>query len=325
MDGEKGPVCVTGGTGFIGSWLIMRLLDHGYSVRATARLDPERKRDLSFLTSLPGASERLKIFNADLNDPESFGAAIEGCTGVFHIAFPVDYETKETEEEKTKRTVDGAVGVLKTCLDSKTVKRVIYISTAAALVYNGQDLDEIDESFWTDVDYLKSLKLVVGPYAILKTLTERAVLEFSEKHELEVVTLAPSLVIGPFICPKAPGSVQMVLDMVLDKKYGPSRMDLVHVDDVARAFIFLFEHPEAKGRYNCSANVITAESASELISTKYPRLKIPRKYSDDALKGFKKLAALSSKKLIDSGFQFKYGVEEMFDGAIKCYKEKSYL
>ena len=40
MEGEKGKVCVTGGTGFIASWLIMKLLQHGYSVNATIRSHP---------------------------------------------------------------------------------------------------------------------------------------------------------------------------------------------------------------------------------------------------------------------------------------------
>lgn len=40
MEEQKGKVCVTGGTGFIGSWLIMRLLDHGYFVTTTVRSDP---------------------------------------------------------------------------------------------------------------------------------------------------------------------------------------------------------------------------------------------------------------------------------------------
>ena len=33
----KGSVCVTGATGYVASWLIMRLLQQGYSVRATVR------------------------------------------------------------------------------------------------------------------------------------------------------------------------------------------------------------------------------------------------------------------------------------------------
>ena len=40
MAGDKGTVCVTGGTGYIGSWMIMRLLDQGYHVRTTIRSDP---------------------------------------------------------------------------------------------------------------------------------------------------------------------------------------------------------------------------------------------------------------------------------------------
>lgn len=34
---------------------------------------------------------------------------------------------------------------------------------------------------------------------------------------------------------------------------------------------------------------------------------------------------VSSKKLLDAGFQYKYGIEEMFDGAIQSCKEKGYL
>ena len=80
----------------------------------------EKIRDISFLTSLPGASEKLHIFHADLNQPESFNAAIEGCTGVFHVAHPVHIIDKEPEETETKRAVNAAIGILKTCLASKT-------------------------------------------------------------------------------------------------------------------------------------------------------------------------------------------------------------
>jgi len=36
----KGRVCVTGGTGFLGSWIIKSLLENGYSVNTTIRADP---------------------------------------------------------------------------------------------------------------------------------------------------------------------------------------------------------------------------------------------------------------------------------------------
>lgn len=37
MEEGRGTVCVTGGTGYVASWLIMKLLQHGYSIRATVR------------------------------------------------------------------------------------------------------------------------------------------------------------------------------------------------------------------------------------------------------------------------------------------------
>jgi hypothetical protein len=38
-----------------------------------------------------------------------------------------------------------------------------------------------------------------------------------------------------------------------------------------------------------------------------------------------RLAGLSSKKLLDLGFKFKSGLDEMYDGAIQSCKEKGYL
>jgi hypothetical protein len=41
------------------------------------------KKDLSYLTNLPEATKKLKIFHADLDDSNSFEKAIQGCIGVF--------------------------------------------------------------------------------------------------------------------------------------------------------------------------------------------------------------------------------------------------
>lgn len=49
----------------------------------------------------------------------------------------------------------------------------------------------------------------------------------------------------------------------------------MHVDDVARAHIFLLEHSNPHGRYNCSSCLVTVERISELVSAKYPEFQLP--------------------------------------------------
>ncbi|RVX00981.1 vestitone reductase [Vitis vinifera] len=327
MEGEKGRVCVTGGTGFIASWLVMKLLQHGYSVNATIRSHPQSKKDVSYLTNLPGASEKLRIYNADLSDPSSFEAAIEGCIGVFHVAHPIDFEDTEPEETVTKRSVEGTLGILKACLNSKTVKRVVYTSSTSAVEYNDKGGDIKDESSWSDVDFLKALNYWGLSYMISKTMTERAALDFAHEHGLDLVTVIPSFVVGPFICPRFPGSVNAALALVLgDQQHYHFLMSvsMVHVDDVCSAHIFLLEYPDAKGRYICSSDRLTLNEMSEFLSAKYPQLPIPTIDSLKEVQGYG-TPGVSSKKLLDTGFKYKYGLDEMFDEAIQCCKEKGFL
>jgi nucleoside-diphosphate-sugar epimerase len=111
-------VCVTGGGGFIGSWLVKLLLSRGYAVHATVR-DPRTQLSctdgtaastaqflhlcsssrcmlslagdakVAFLTQLDGAPENLRLFKADMLDYDTVTAAFAGCEGVFHVATPV--------------------------------------------------------------------------------------------------------------------------------------------------------------------------------------------------------------------------------------------
>ncbi|KAL3517009.1 hypothetical protein ACH5RR_023911 [Cinchona calisaya] len=326
---EKGRVCVTGGTGFFASWLIKRLLQDGYAVNTTIRPSSDH-RNITHLTDLPGTSERLQIFNADLDKPDSFGAAIEGCIGVFHVAHPTDFESQESEETKIKRAVNGTIGILQACLNSKTLKRAVYTSSSASVTFNEKGLDIMDENIWSDVDYVRRIFGDQGPassYPISKIITEKAAFEFAGKHGLDLVSIIPTWIHGPFFCPFFPGSVRRSMVMIFgqqDRYKYLSKTHFVHTDDLASADIFLFEYPEAKGRNICSGTEITIDKLAECLSARYPEYPIP---TADSLKGITglKSGSLSSKKLLDAGFEFKYGIEEMFDAAIQCCKEKGFL
>lgn len=89
MQAHRGVVCVTGATGYLAGHVIAQLLERGYTVHATMR-DVKQTARVAHLTSLPGASERLKLFAADLSQPGSFDAPVSGSDAVMHIVSPCD-------------------------------------------------------------------------------------------------------------------------------------------------------------------------------------------------------------------------------------------
>ncbi|ERM94667.1 hypothetical protein AMTR_s00011p00218290 [Amborella trichopoda] len=92
-------VCVTGAAGYVGSWLVKRLLEEGYTVRATVRKTSRRlaNEKTEHLLDLPEANMKLTLWNADLYDEGIFDEAVKGCDGVFHVATPIAFESKNPE------------------------------------------------------------------------------------------------------------------------------------------------------------------------------------------------------------------------------------
>uniref|UniRef100_A0A7N1A3U1 NAD(P)-binding domain-containing protein n=2 Tax=Kalanchoe fedtschenkoi TaxID=63787 RepID=A0A7N1A3U1_KALFE len=77
---NKLVVCVTGGSGFIGSCLVQLLLERGYTVNATLR-NLNDEKETKHLQGLEGAASRLRLFQIDLLHYDSILAAIRGCHG----------------------------------------------------------------------------------------------------------------------------------------------------------------------------------------------------------------------------------------------------
>ncbi|KAM7527636.1 hypothetical protein LguiB_031046 [Lonicera macranthoides] len=156
MEKKGEVVCVTGGSGFIGSWLVRLLLDRGYTVHATVK-DLKDEKETKHLQALDGAELHLHLFQIDLLDYDSIVAAVTGTTGVFHLASPciVD-QVHDPEKELLAPAIEGTSNVL-TAAKELGVQRVVVTSSISAITPSRNWPADVvkNEDCWTDVEYCK--------------------------------------------------------------------------------------------------------------------------------------------------------------------------
>ncbi|KAM1023926.1 hypothetical protein ACFX2I_037145 [Malus domestica] len=272
------------------------------------------------LKKLDKASENLKLFKADLLDYESLRTAIQGCDGVFHVASPVPYDpVPNPEVELIEPAVKGTLNVLKACLEAK-VKRVVFVSAAASLVMNpkwsqGQVLDE---TCWSDKEYCRSTK---NWYFLSKTEAEYEALEYARINGLDLVTVCPTLIMGPILQSTVNASTLVVIKLLkegYESLENKPRM-IVDVRDVAEAVVMVNEKPEAEGRYICTAHNIKTRDLVEELKSIYPNYSYPMNFVE-----VEEQPRLSSEKLQRLGLSFR-PLKETLTGSVESYKEAGLL
>ncbi|XP_024020972.1 putative anthocyanidin reductase [Morus notabilis] len=335
MEKNGCKVCVTGGAGYIASWLINKLLHKGYTVHATLRnLGDESK--VRLLKSFTGAEKRLVLFKADIYKPHEFENAIQGCKYVFHVATPLQHTRgSDLYKNMTEATIAGAKSMLESCVRSGTVKRLIYtgsVVAASPLRDDGSGFkDLMDETCWTPLDIpIPYSNDALKAYQDSKTLAEKELLEHylgnKSGGQLEVVSLACGLVGGETVLPFAPASTAMFYSQLTNNevyynslKYLEEligKVPIIHIDDVCEAHIFCMENPSIHGRFLCATSCISCVEIASYYQRNYPQFHVKKEY----LEGPKRKIALDSSKLIEKGFVYKYDAKMILDDSISCAK-----
>lgn len=312
--------------------LIKLLLQKGYAVNTTVR-DPDNHKKTSHLLEFKSLGS-LKIFKADLTDEKSFDAPITGCDLVFHVATPVNFASEDPENDMIKPAIQGVLNVLKACAKAGTVKRVVLTSSAAAVTINTLNGTGIvmDESHWTDVEFLSSAKPPTWGYPASKTLAEKTAWKFAEENNIDLVTVVPSLMAGVSPTIDVPSSDFIAMSLITGNEFLVNALkgmqmlsgsiSISHVEDVCRAHIFVAEKESASGRYNCCAINTSVPELAKFLKNRYPQYNIPTDFEDFPSKA--KLI-VSSEKLIKEGFSYKYGIEEIYDQCVEYFKSKGIL
>lgn len=72
--------------------------------------DSANAKKVKHLLELPKAGTHLTLWKADLSEAGSFDAAIAGCTGVFHVATPMDFESQDPEVRLLLMNINLGIG-----------------------------------------------------------------------------------------------------------------------------------------------------------------------------------------------------------------------
>lgn len=195
-------VAVTGGSGYVGSVLVKRLLVSGHTVHATVR-DPSNERKVKHLTALPGAAERLKLFKADLldKDTSAFEAAFAGCSIVLHTASPFSLTVKpsEVQDKLVRPAVSGVELALGAASKTASVETVVMTSSVVAVW--GNSWEHGKDHVITEADWDASANEKWLPYSCSKTLAERRAWELEAAQtgpkRWRLATILPGFVMGP--------------------------------------------------------------------------------------------------------------------------------
>ena len=173
-------VFVTGGTGFIGAYIISNLVEKGYRVRAL-----RRSGKLPFFID-PSVWERVEWVEGDLLDVMTLSEATRQADAVVHAAAVVSFSRKE-RSRMYKVNVEGTANIVNAALENK-VRRFVHISSVAALGRTAQATEVSEEKKWEDSQ-------INTHYAISKHLAEiQAYRGFAEG--LEGLIVNPSTVLG---------------------------------------------------------------------------------------------------------------------------------
>lgn len=182
-------VFVTGGTGFIGSILVKKLLERGFSVRALKRERPAEP--------MPN----LEYIRGDITDRKSVRAAMDGCGYVFHLAAYAKNWSADSDVF-TRVNIDGTRNVF-TAAQETGIEKIVWTSTIVTLGFTPPGIIGSEEMPRSNIYFTE--------YERTKTMMEQEAHGWI-KNGLPLVIVNPTRVFGPGELSES-NSVTRLIDM----------------------------------------------------------------------------------------------------------------
>lgn len=288
-------ILITGGTGFVGKGLVKLLLEKGYSINLLVRGDTP-----DFVTT------SIKTFKWDVYDNSIDKACIRDVGAIIHLAGE-DIAAKRWTEERKTQIIESRTKSIRLIYDllRKNKNQVKHIISASAVGYYGDRSDELlDESSLPSKDFLAETCIE----------WEEAVNE-GKKFGLRIVNLRSGIILGKQggILPQMNKFLRFGLCFIPGS--GSQWVSWIHYDDAINIYAYALEKQGMEGVYNMVSPepmVLTRITRSNSLANGNSPLfiHVPEFVMKIAI-GEMSLIALesskvSSRKLENSGYQFKY-------------------
>jgi dihydroflavonol-4-reductase len=175
-----GRILVTGGSGFLGAYILRELVQKGYTVRAI-----HRQGTIPFF--LPESiREKVEWIRCDVRDPLGLEDAMTGFDAVIHAAAKISFAKRE-RRELYSINIEGTANVVNAALECN-IRRFLYVSSVAALGRTGGSEEVTEDKSWEDSRYNTN-------YAISKFHGEMEVWR-GMGEGLPAVIVNPSTILG---------------------------------------------------------------------------------------------------------------------------------
>ncbi|HVA34232.1 MAG TPA: NAD-dependent epimerase/dehydratase family protein [Candidatus Baltobacteraceae bacterium] len=243
-------VFLTGGSGFVGSHILRELLAAGYAVRALVR---------------PGSAARIReqdveVVEGDVRDAGKLVRELDGCRYVVHAAALYSLDSRDRAEIAAVNVT--ATAGLMAAAHVSGVERAVLTSSSATIGHerNGKPADE---SCYPDRSITPARSK--GDYHQSKLEQERAAFA----GRVPVVAVLPTAPVGPGDWKPTPTG-KLVLDFlrgkIAAKAPGSGGMNLVAVEDVARAHVAALQGGRVGERYVVGGENLSMDAIWEMLA-----------------------------------------------------------
>ncbi|MBT8289039.1 MAG: NAD-dependent epimerase/dehydratase family protein [Flavobacteriaceae bacterium] len=252
-------ILVTGGTGLVGSHVLLYLCQKHDKVRAIFRNESKIKKVKHvfeyYQESNMSFFDRIEWVQADIIDLPALEKVFEGVEYVYHCAAMVSFDPSDYHALR-KSNIEGTANIVNLCLNFG-IKKIAYMSSVAAL--GGKDLNDPirEDSPWnSDGDH--------NVYAITKYGAEMEIWR-GVQEGLDCIIVNPGIIVGPGFWKSSSGSLFTRVFRGM-RYYSTAINGYVDIHDVVKTFIQLMESDITNERFIQVAENLSSKSFIDMIA-----------------------------------------------------------